>query len=416
MVLCGAVLVIILICGIGKFWKRRIFLLLLAGSLLCTAAAVWKDLHKTEEELTSLSKNEVGEGSREKEVIARTADEEVRVTLTIPERQYTNEEAQEILREEKKALSARMLGENGSFSEVRYDLVLPDTGENPLVSISWYSSDPSAVSWEGALGSEIPEEGIEVTLRAVLKLQEEEEDFRQTMTVYPKALSGNLKEDLADAAEQENSDAQAETYVLPKELQGEAVAWYEAPENTASVMAVLILLAGMFLLVSERKKEEEARKKRQAALQRDYPELISRLLLMLYAGGTVRKAFFRIAAGYQKEKKEGRGGCREAFEEVSTACREMETGVGEAQAYENLAERCALPAYRTLAVLLTQNYRRGGAGVLESLEQEVLTAFAQKRREARMAGDAATIKLLLPLGLMLMIVFALLMIPAFLSL
>ena len=183
------------------------------------------------------------------------------------------------------------------------------------------------------------------------------------------------------------------------------------------IPVLLLLLTGFLLFLSERQKEDKKRKERQERLTKEYPELISRLVMLLYAGTSLRNAFYRIAGAYQKEKKEQNGFVRnEAFEEVVTVCREVENGVLETKAYANMADRCALPAYRTLSVLLAQNQKKGSAGILHTLEQEVFTAFGEKKRRTRMAGDAASMKLLLPMGLMMMVVFMIIMIPAFLSL
>jgi tight adherence protein C len=126
----------------------------------------------------------------------------------------------------------------------------------------------------------------------------------------------------------------------------------------------------------------------------------------------MRKALFEMARQYQREKKKKR---KEIFEELLITCREIERGVTEESAYENLADRCELADYRTLSVLFVQNQKRGGAGIMKNLEDEVLMAFGERKRQARIAADAASLKLLIPLGLMLMIAFALMMIPAFLS-
>ncbi len=175
-----------------------------------------------------------------------------------------------------------------------------------------------------------------------------------------------------------------------------------------------MLVAGVLLKLNEKQKKEEKIKKRNDILKKEYSELISRLLLMLYSGTGVRMAFFRMAALYNRSKGEGEKR-REVFEELTMACREMENGSSEDEAYERLAERCALPCYRKLGVLLVQNRKKGGKGFTDALEQEVMASFAERRRLAEIAGNTASMKLLLPLGMMLMVVLALMMIPAFMS-
>ena len=49
------------------------------------------------------------------------------------------------------------------------------------------------------------------------------------------------------------------------------------------------------------------------------------------------------------------------------------------------------------------------------LEQEALDAWDERKRKARVLGEAAATKLLLPMVMMLAVVMEIIMIPAFLS-
>lgn len=410
MKLCGAIVLGIVVLGIGKFWKKKIFFLLLAGSLLCFVSAFL--LEREERTLTSIEKNEVGDGSSERELTASVGEEELSISVKIPEKTYSSSQVKKILEEESQKLKERILGENASLDKIEHDLTLPNSGENEKVSVDWYSGNSQILSWDGKIGETVKEEGEKVSLTAVLSLQDTEQSVTLEMTVYPRALSGNLKEDLQEALDQENKENTDDLYYLPGELDGQSVVWRERAENTPVILAALILVFGILLVLSEKQKADEKRKVRKEELKKEYPEFISRLLLMLYAGTSMRKALFEMARQYQREKKKKR---KEIFEELLITCREIERGVTEESAYENLADRCELADYRTLSVLFVQNQKRGGAGIMKNLEDEVLMAFGERKRQARIAADAASLKLLIPLGLMLLIAFALMMIPAFLS-
>ena len=51
----------------------------------------------------------------------------------------------------------------------------------------------------------------------------------------------------------------------------------------------------------------------------------------------------------------------------------------------------------------------------EMLERESMEAWEERKRKARVLGEAAATKLLLPMMMMLVVVMAIVMIPAFLS-
>ena len=53
--------------------------------------------------------------------------------------------------------------------------------------------------------------------------------------------------------------------------------------------------------------------------------------------------------------------------------------------------------------------------MVDLLEKEALEAWDERKRKARVLGEAAATKLLFPMVLMLLVVMAIIMVPAFLS-
>ena len=71
--------------------------------------------------------------------------------------------------------------------------------------------------------------------------------------------------------------------------------------------------------------------------------------------------------------------------------------------------------YKTLSTLLIQNLQKGSRYLSDLLEKESVEAWEERKRKARVLGDTAATKLLFPMVLMLMVVMAVIMLPAFLS-
>ncbi len=67
-------------------------------------------------------------------------------------------------------------------------------------------------------------------------------------------------------------------------------------------------------------------------------------------------------------------------------------------------------------MLLVQSIKKGGSGLADTLQREIVTAMEDRKRSARSEGEKASIKLLLPMGLMLMVVLVITIVPAFMSL
>ena len=94
---------------------------------------------------------------------------------------------------------------------------------------------------------------------------------------------------------------------------------------------------------------------------------------------------------------------------------ESQTGVSEADAYENFGKRCSLRQYVRLTALLNQNMKKGSNNLLVSLQQESRDAFETRKNMARRLGEEAGTKVLGPMMLMLGVVLVMIMIPAYLS-
>ena len=148
----------------------------------------------------------------------------------------------------------------------------------------------------------------------------------------------------------------------------------------------------------------------------DYAGIVGKLSLLLGAGMNISHAWEKIALSYRRQRESGEIGCRFAYEEMLGTFYEMQDGIGELQAYENFGKRCQLGAYRKLSSMLVQNVRKGAKGMQKLLEEEEWEAYEQRKSWAKRAGEEAGTKLLLPMGIMLVIVLAILMIPAGMSL
>ena len=95
-----------------------------------------------------------------------------------------------------------------------------------------------------------------------------------------------------------------------------------------------------------------------------------------------------------------------------TSCYEMESGVSESEAYRRFGERCGQAKYKTFATLLIQNLQKGSRQMADMLERESTEAWEERKRKARVLGEAAATKLLVPMIMMLIVVMAIVMIPA----
>lgn len=417
----GAVL-----CGIAaRNMKRRVsgekkfyeaLLILMGGFLL--AMAFWQ-IDRGQADQKRVLRNEPGQGSIEKtyEVSAEGVLEKYLLQVQVEERKLTKEEREKYFEQAKQELDQVILGNNASKEEITESLYLPETLQKGAVEAEYSFSDYEIFDPEGKLNQEVTEPVMaEVTVE--MTCQEETCLYQFFVQAVPRKLAEEeqYKKELEKRIAEENKKTGEDDLKLPETLAGKPLIWKEQKENR-SLIAVFLGMAGAIgtiLIQEEEKKRKEAERRQEMLL--DYPEIVSKLSLLLGAGMSIFSAWEKIAETYRKKRENKEIEKRYAYEEMLTVLYEIQSGTGELQAFENFGERCHLSEYRKLSSLILQNVRKGAKGMQRLLEEEEWEAFEQRKARAKKAGEEAGTKLLLPMGIMLVIVLAVLILPAGISL
>ena len=87
--------------------------------------------------------------------------------------------------------------------------------------------------------------------------------------------------------------------------------------------------------------------------------------------------------------------------------------LNEAKAYELFGRRTGLLKYMKFSTLLVQNLKKGSDGLLRILEYEAADVLKERRENARILGEQAGTKLLMPMVIMMAEVFAIIIYAAF---
>ena len=222
-------------------------------------------------------------------------------------------------------------------------------------------------------------------------------------------LYAELQEALRDA--QDSSLEQAE-WALPVEWRGKAVGWKQEVEDDSMLLWAAVMTAAAAAYFIADKDLHTRLEKRKECARREYPEVVHKLALFIGAGMTVRGAFQKIAGDYEVRRQNG-SRASPAYEEMLYACRELRSGVSEGASYEHFGRRTGLQEYIRLSALLMQNLKKGNKALLERLRDEADKAATEQLQQGKKLGEAAGTKLLVPMVLMLAVVMAVIMIPAF---
>lgn len=400
---------------IGEKMILRTWILLFGGSFLLAVGGIAK-MTVSEPEITRLKRPEYGQGSIQEELALEWEEEngrkgEEEMFVEIGEQSLSGKEVKNIFHQVKEELGETVLGENLSADMVKYPLHLPEKLDGFPVSIDWISSDPDVVDWEGNLGKEISEEGELVCLTASMELGEEEDSYFQYVRVYPPETS--FQDEVQSFLKEENEKKEGSWMELPEQLRGRKLSWKKNREDLGTGTALLIFICPFLLLLRDKQAAQDRKKLERQQMIQDYPEILSKLTLLLSAGVNLRKAMERIGKDYVNYKKDGEE--RKAYEVILEICSEMDRGISEREAYERLGEQCEVLSYRTLSALLVQHLQKGSRGIERMLEEEAQKAQELRQQQAKILGEQASTKLLVPMILMLLVVFVILLVPAWLS-
>ena len=390
--------------------KRMLFILFAAN--LLGAFMTWRDAESDTAAKGYLVRNEYGSNGAEAELTVTLDGEKQDVELPLAARRMDRIELRKVLADRAGKLEKMILGDMDA-GHVDRDLTLPEKAGNPSVKISWDTSNAALMDWEGILGPEVPPEGAEVKLTATLSIEEEEVEKEIKLKVYPRPMNDieKLQQEVRNAVQEANDETE-ETVHLPENVGGKKAEWSQRQGNTGVILLLFgFLIAALYAYSKVRAGEKEAEKRDEEMLI-DYPNIVSKLVLLLTAGMSLRKAFARIRTDYRDSLRHG-APKRAGYEEIVRMSLEMEHGVSELVAYENMGKRCRVNVYRTFSTLLVQNLTKGGDEMAAILSREAQEAYEDRKKRARILGEEAGTKLLLPMLLMLAIVMAILMIPAF---
>lgn len=169
------------------------------------------------------------------------------------------------------------------------------------------------------------------------------------------------------------------------------------------LLAAAIAVAGIWISqISEMKKTVDRR--REACLN-EFPNVISKLALLVSSGMILFQAWSAVA-----ESREG-----EIYDLMRRACQDVGNGMSESDAYYRFGVLSDCQDIRKFSSMLVQSLEKGGSELTMFLMQQSKELWSQKRQRALQEGDAAAAKLLVPTVLMLVGIMLIILSAVFMS-
>lgn len=405
----------------GQSLYRKMGKVFALFAVLAGAALIQESMNPVLKQGNVLERQAYGDGSYDAELIWEIPEKELEQELSVhvAEQRLTKEEQQALLAAAEQEIAETFPGENESVDEIRKDVCIQSQYQDGQVTADWSFDSYQYVDLEGHVMNDSLEEE-EILVKAVVELGCDSQtlEYQFFFQICPKIYSE--KEKINNKLKQElikkNEKANDSTLILPESIDDQTIIWKEKSERMPLKLLFLGMIAAGCVPLVEKSRKQEEEKRRKEKLQSEYPELVSKLTILLGAGMTLFSAWNKIAMNYSNKRKNNTILIHPLYEEMLITCHEIESGVGEARAYERFGERCGLHRYRKFCSLLVQNLRKGTRGLVQLLEQEVSDAFEERKNLAKKSGEEAGTKMLFPMMMMFGIIIVIIMVPAFLSL
>lgn len=400
--------------------KRQVVMAAAIAVLLPVLAWFAQSGEQTLDEKNRIARARPGEGSTfvELKLDAEGVLEDYDYELEVADMSLTESEADAAFATAKEEIDNTFYATGNTADCVTDGVNMRGRYAGGLVGAEWTLDSYTYMDVDGRLtGEVIPEKGVVVQAAAELTCERFRESYCFSFQLFPaeRTPGEELLVHVAAALEEEQGKEGKAYLTLPSEVDGHALQWTQAEQNPVVQVLLFeaVILVLLCLVKQERKKQQEKLRKDEMML--DYAEVVSKLLILLGSGMSLKQAWNRISARYVDKREKNQKAKRYIYEEMAVTNYEILDGESERIAYQRFGERTGLGPYYRLIRILLQNLQTGSRGLCQMLEQESASALEERKALAKKLGEEAGTRMLLPLMMMLGIVMAIIMVPAILS-
>ena len=385
-------------------------LIIIFGDLICLNNTFSKTAN-----VKSIFRKNYGEGEKVYELEAKFKDGyRQNVKIKLHEKANSYDDVKLIFENSYQSILKNMLNGNQSINNITGDVKLIYSLDNN-VTVDWNLNNTLYIDYGGKIlwDNMGNVDKVSVDIEVTLSLDTYSKTYNIPLTINK---AGRKKSEIIDESiekyidEYTKSDKEVE---LMNSINDEEVEFVEKKKKSSIIYIFIGVIMALVLYMIKGKELQDYEDKRRKQLEIDYVTMVNKITILHSAGMTILAAWDKVISDYEKNKSTL--GMRYAYEEMKNARQKMKNGYSECHAYLDYGKRCGIHSYIKFGNLLEQNIRKGTKGLSEILESEVNDAYEERKALARKKGEEAGTKLLLPMGIMLVISMAIIIIPAFLS-
>lgn len=180
-----------------------------------------------------------------------------------------------------------------------------------------------------------------------------------------------------------------------------------AEESDYTFLAFTLSMPLLVFYLYDKELEKKQRKKYDI-IRADFPDMVSKIVLLVNAGMTLSRAWEKICIDTKKDTP--------LYKELRITYQQIQAGKPEAEAYEDFARRCRVKEITKFITLIIQNLKKGSGDLVPLLKLQADECWELRKGRAKQLGDEASEKLILPLMIMFVGILIIVVLPAVLQL
>ena len=393
--------------------QKKIILAAILISLLGIIAGIVYDSSLKNMEITKLKRPESYENAKAVnfgvEVSGIDDEEQLKYTGQIEAKKIAEDEIQNFLNKTLDQIEKSMFREGESGDRVLTGVNIPSSLQKNPINISFSTSESGVLLENGDINFDLVKEKQLITVKLLASYEGREAERNIDITLFPKLMTEEERIRLAVKDEMDKLLAGGENEIIeiPDEVEGHGVKVFIPKEEITGSIAGFTLLLIICLFVGFNENNKKKIKDREEELKNGYTEFVGRFVILLGAGLSVSAVWKKLEAGFASNKS--------LNEEIRLTLWETANGKTEREAYENFGRRIGGTQYAKLVSVITQSLKLGSGQLLARLEAELEAAMFERRNEAKVMGEMADTKLLMPMMLQLVLIMLIIMVPALMA-
>ncbi len=414
--------------------KRNIYILLITLMFLVLYVFFGRD--KILYDGNKLSRATVGGNNKIYNFYGIIDNKKFDISAIVSPKRYSVDEANNLFKKCFDEILINALGENDDYFNIRFDLDLksdlgqgitaewrfiPDEKDSTLYYKYLTLIDKYGKVYNNNLSeNDVVSGSLEVQFSTLVSGIDEK--YKSNKFVIPIKIKKRLidsfesvKLKLFDEISSIDKSSQGlESLVLPKKIDGFIINYREKFDYTILIIVAFGISLIFLFTYRDKYNVEKEEKNLKKGLILDYPQLITKSLLYIGAGMSIRNALIRIADNYNKNVRDTKT-VRILPTKLEKMKMKLVNGISEVVALEELSKEIDDRNYTRFFNILIQNIKNGNKDLKMILEIEMGDALYERKMNAKRLAEEASTKLVLPLMLIFGIIMAVIIIPAFMN-